>query len=257
MGCCDEPYPPAQNAGERHQLSLSIIDEGSPLLEAVIQLGDKNRRFVGFFPHEAFIRNAQEGRIIGALLGDDKLVGYILYYVARGRAVIQQLCVNEEHRNAGTGRELVRWLKEATKHLEGIHVHCRRDFPSHDFWPQVGFVALGEKLGRGKKAETLTRYWFDHGHENLFSTPVKSGKITAVLDANVFYDFVDDLSTGKEAQCLRADWLSEHVDFAVTEELLNEINRQGNPDRRRRSRGRAQRMQITRVDRIRVEELSR
>jgi hypothetical protein len=115
--------------------------------------------------------------------------------------------VSEEHRNAGAGRELVKWLKEATKHLDGILVHCRRDFPSHNFWPQVGFVAVGEKLGRGKEARALTRYWFDHGHKDLFSTSVRSHKTVAVLDANVFYDFSDENTTNAESQCLRADWL--------------------------------------------------
>ncbi len=120
-----------EGTSRQHKLIFSKVGEDSALLQTVIDLGDKNRKWVGFFPRDAFKRSAREGRIIAAFDRDNELLGYVLYYTARGRAVIQQLCVKEEHRNKRVGQRLVEQLKEETKHLEGILLHCRRDFPSH------------------------------------------------------------------------------------------------------------------------------
>ena len=227
-----------EESNQKGDLIFSKVGEDTALLQAVIDLGDKNRKWVGFFPREAFKRNAEEGRIIAALDGNYKLLGYILFYVARGRAVIQQLCVQEEHRKEKVGRRLVEQLKDVTKHLEGILLHCRRDFPSHGFWPAVGFVAVDEKLGRGRDVKELTRFWFDHGHPDLFSQRVYSSKAVAVIDANIFFDYFDD-NGPEETIALKSDWLKEHIEFAITGELFNEINRQNNCDVRKRNRANA------------------
>jgi len=220
---------------EKLGLIFSKIGEESALLQDVINLGDKNKKWVGFFPRDAFKRNAREGRIIAALNSNRELLGYILYYTARDRTVIQQLCVEEKYRKNGVGCYLVERLKDETKHLEGILLHCRRDFPSHAFWPRVGFIAVDEKFGRGKDAKELTRFWCDHRHPDLFSREVNRSRAIAIIDANIFFDLFSNKGP-EETNALRADWLQEHVEFAVTGELFNEIDRQNDSSVRRRNR---------------------
>lgn len=243
-----------EGTSRQHKLIFSKVGEDSALLQTVIDLGDRNRKWVGFFPRDAFKRSAREGRIIAAFDRDNELLGYVLYYTARGRAVIQQLCVKEEHRNKRVGQRLVEQLKEETKHLEGILLHCRRDFPSHGFWPGVGFVAVDEKLGRGKDARELTRFWCDHGHPDLFSSRVDRSKAIAVIDANIFFDLFSDKEP-EETMALQADWLKEHVELAITKELLNEINRQTDRNVRRQNRAYARSLTTISADRESILEV--
>jgi len=218
-------------------MRIQTIDENSPFLKSVIKLGDENRKFLGFFPQKAFRKGASDGLILCAVDNAGKFSGYLLYYVAYERAVIQQLCVDTEVREKGVGRALVERLKEVTDHLDGILLHCRRDFPSHQFWPEVGFVAVGEKSGRGKKKQSvLTRYWYDHGHRKVFSRDVEEAKVVAVMDANVIFDLQDLNDKENECAALLADWLNENVEFKITDEVLNEINRQRDDCERSRRR---------------------
>lgn len=223
-------------------MKINTINEKSPLLNKLIELGDKNRNNLGFFPREAFVRSASEKLILCAVDDTGQLCGYLLYYVARGRAVIQQLCVNSEERRKGVGQALVNYLKNITNHLDGILLHCCRDFPAHQFWPQVGFVAIGEKTGRGKHERILTRYWYDHGHPKLFTSSEKEGKVVAVLDVNVLFDLQN--GTENESAALVADWLNEHVEFKITNEAWNEIDRQPSIEERKIRRKFARRFQI-------------
>jgi len=213
-------------------LNVSRIDENSPVLEDVIRLSDQNRKFLGFFPQKAFIKSAATDLILCAVDEGGQFCGYLLYYVARGRVVIQQLCVDPQIRRKGVGKALVDHLKAITSHLDGILLHCCRDFPSHQFWPQMGFVALDEKPGRGEKQRVLTRYWFDHGHATLFSSSLEHGKTIAVMDANVLFDIQDGRDV--ESTALLADWLSENVELKITTEVFNEVDRQQDAVERKR-----------------------
>lgn len=234
-------------------MKIKTIDENSSLLKPLIKLGDKNRRYLGFFPREAFVRSASEGLILCAVDDMDQLCGYLLYYVARGRAVIQQLCVDSRMIRKGVGRALVDRLKNTTTHLDGILLHCCRDFPSHQFWPQLGFVAVGEKLGRGGRQTVLTRYWYDHGHPTLFSRSEDESKVAAVLDANVLFDLQN--GTENESAALLADWLNENVELKITNEVWNEIDRQPAIEERKSRREFAQRFQIVEDSPVEVERI--
>lgn len=239
-------------------LKIEKINERSRLLKAIIELGDKHRKFLGFFPKKAFVRSAAEGLIVCAVDDKGAFCGYLLYYVARGRAVIQQLCVEVRSRGKGVGHALVDHLKQITNHLDGILLHCSRDFPAHEFWPEVGFVAVGEKQGRGKKATSLTRYWYDHCQRDLFSYSVgcvEEAKAVAVLDANVLFDLQDLAGTDQEAAALDAPWLRENIEIKITSEILNEINRQNQADERKRRRGFARHFEEVRHSSSEVNEL--
>lgn len=208
------------------------------LLDDVIKIGDANKKHLGFYPREAFKKSASEGKIICAIDDRENLFGYLLYYVAKDRAVIQHLCVQKDSRNKGVGRLLVKNLQERTKHLEGILLNCRRDFPAHIFWAKM-FIAVGEKLGRGKKAQILTTFWHDHEHPDLFMYSEKEEKelrAIAVIDHNIFIDLNKSEEIENESTILRADWLNENVKFFITDETFNEIVRCKDTKKRKESR---------------------
>jgi GNAT superfamily N-acetyltransferase/predicted nucleic acid-binding protein len=222
--------------------AVETLDANSDAFEDVVKLADQNSKFLGFFPKQAFKRSADDGKILVIYdIPKKSIKGYLLYFVAHDRAKIQHLCVKYEFRKEGIGRILVDDLKTRTKHLEAITLHCARKFPAHEFWPRVGFVAVGEKLGRGKDKKWLTNYRFDHGHPNLFTVTtqdVAEAVIEMVIDANIFFAICGLAETcDNDVQALQADWIQEEVSFRVTDELFNEIARCDDDDRRERARG--------------------
>src|SRR5205823_708484 len=140
------------------------------------------------------------------------------------QARIHHLCIDDRFRGRGTAKLLVDAVKERTRHVYAIALRCRRDYPSHSFWPHVGFVALTERPGRGRDS-SLTCFWYDHGHPNLETQKhlqLAAEKMIAVLDSNVFFDLSDDKRPlNRQAQSLRADWLTDSVALWITDELYN------------------------------------
>lgn len=222
-------------------MKVSAVSPDSALMEAVIALGDKHSDQLGFFPLDAFRRSAQLGRILGAVDESGNLRGYLLYYIALGRVVLQHLCVAESSRGAGVARGLVSHLRKLTSHFYGISLHCRRDYPAHSMWPRLGFHAVTEKKGRGKTAEPLTCFWLDYGHPDLMSALTETlaqSKHVVVLDANVVYDLLEPTRTSAgESRALLADWLKDSIRLWVTDELFNEIGNTQDKRRRERARG--------------------
>ena len=213
---------------DHSKLEFVQISDSDPLLEHVIQLGDTRSKWVGFFPENAFRTCASDGGIYGAVISGT-LAGYIMYSVSKSRASIQQLCVNPDFEGNGIARFLVDGLRELTRDLDGIHLHCRKDFPAHKMWPKLGFKYVGEKRGRGKKETILIRWWIDHGQPDLF-TQARDKKAEnrqlVVVDANVLYDLQNaEQGENNESTILTADWLPETVEYCVTREIFNEILR--------------------------------
>ncbi len=234
---------------------MRVAKVTNDLLQQVITLGDANKRYLGFYPKEAFERSAQEGKILGAVGSSGELLGYVLYYVAKDRAKIQHLCVAEKHRRKGVGKVLLDTLKDETKHLTGILLHCRRDFPAHTFWSRH-FVAVDEKPGRGKKAETLTAFWHDHGHPDLFTGltgEIEDSSATAVIDHNVLIDLMKE--DDNESKALKADWLTPSIRLFKTDEAFNEIDRSENPNIRKMNKVFAHSIDSLRCDTARVDEV--
>lgn len=227
------------------------------LLDAVIRLGDANKKYLGFYPKVAFERSSSEGKIIGAVNEDGNLLGYLLYYEAKCRAVLQHLCVDEKAQKGGVGRLLVKALQRRTKHLDGILLNCRRDFPAHDFWNKMSFVAVDEKYGRGKKAKILTTFWYDHGHPDLFMGPetqVSESMAIAVVDHNIFIDWNESTNLEGESDALRSDWLRENAKFVITDESFNELNRINNAEKRKAYRSFARTFEQLQYDKKESEE---
>lgn len=206
---------------------------------------------LGFFPEGAFEHYAQKGQIIIAFDSSDKLLGYLLYRVtpSRNDASIVHLCVNKEARGHGIASLLVKELLVTTKQLKGIGLKCRRDFEANKIWPKFGFKAMSESVGKSKTGSTLTRWWYDHNHPDLFSIAQESlsdETKRVVIDANIFYDLKNKCNN--ESLALTADWLDDSISIYLTDEIFNEIDRAQSEDERKTSRSFATKFNHIRCD---------
>jgi len=228
-------------------IKIITIEENSPYLSQVIKLGDANSKTLGFLPQEAFHNFAECKQILIALDEvavdeKDKVLGYLLYHkTQRQEARLVHLCVENSHRHKGVAKLLFDELKNKTKELFGIRVHCRRDYKeASELWRKLGFIPRDEKPGRSKKGSTLTIWWFNHGHPDLFTLADEqraSSKFKVVIDANIFYDLLQkspNSASEKESHSLLADWLN--IELCLTEEIYNEIDR--SEDKTKRQYGR-------------------
>lgn len=224
------------------KVTIVEVKAGSAELESVTRLWRANSDTLGFMPNGGF-EDAARGRTLLAAMGEDKtVVGYVMFRFTREFAVIAHLCVAPERRGAGLARLLFDAVKGRCDRVFDIRLRCRRDFDVAKLWPKLGFIAAGEAPGRGKDSSlTLWRY-------ELLAPPIlgllgqapsREGPVRAVIDANVFFGIVGDSVQDDEARAISADWLGDLLDLVVTNELLNEIDRNQDAAERARQRARA------------------
>ena len=219
-------------------IKIEKLDVNSPSLSRVIELGDANSATLGFLPHAAFKQAARQGNILVAVAPDNYCVGYLLFRVVKTKqkVSITHLCVDSIYRGNGIARNLVDAIKDYSKDWSGISLSSRRDYATNTFWENTGFVAVGEKIGRGQDKMPLTIYWYDFQHPNLFSLAhnhqIESKSAHAVLDANIVYTLHENPN-----HPLLADWLLDDVFLCITPEMFNEINRRKNDADRKLMRG--------------------
>lgn len=221
---------------------ISQIDHNSKYLNDVIALGDTNKSTLGLFPKEAYKESASKKQIIVAI--DEttgNLVGYLLYNVSRRKMLVSivHLCIDTMWRRKGITEQLFNELRNLTRDgYLGVRVHCRIDYPANKLWPKLGFVAMGEIDGHGKKGTRLTIWKYEYGHPSLFSYAAlqnENARVKVVIDANVFYQLQSPEIPGHEESLpLFEPWLD--VDLYITPEMLNEISR--NSDKAKREAGR-------------------
>lgn len=180
---------------------------------------------LGFLPKGAFKDSLRKGTVLIARNESGKLIGYLLYRIAKGRAAIAHLAVSEASRGKGVAAALMKQLTARTKHLEGITLRCRQDFNAHSFWPRMGFVSRKTVKGRGADNADLVVWHFDHNHPDLW-TSSESDKIRVVIDANVFFDICDVNRTHHRISTLLQDsWMNDSIELVVTPEIHNDIAR--------------------------------
>ncbi|MEH2062606.1 MAG: GNAT family N-acetyltransferase [Nostoc sp.] len=211
------------------QIKIEEINDRSPHLPAVIKLWGMNRTTLGFFPKGAFADHAKNRQILVALDPQAGCIGYLLYRHSYDRITIVHLCVDGEHQNKKVARLLVNHLKQITQEkYTGIGLNCRRDYDLAGMWSKLGFVPQYEKEGKSKDKKLLTFWWFDHGHQNLFSnTHIQKleSKLCVVIDANIFFNlYRDEYSSNEESRLLLADWLEPELELCITDEIFNYIS---------------------------------
>jgi len=220
------------------RVTVTVIDPTSEALLKVMQLHRADSHQLGFFPKGAFEDRARVQQILLAYDEGNDLLGYLLFRVTRGQATIVHLCTAPQARQKGVARLLVEHLKLITKPLTGIGLRCRQDYAAKHIWPKFGFTALHRQAGRSHDGHELTRWWFDHGHPDLFSltTDCHEHRQKIAVDANVFFDFHScDQRDSEDSRALLADWVQASIELCVTKEILNEIDRADSAEQRRRS----------------------
>jgi predicted nucleic acid-binding protein/GNAT superfamily N-acetyltransferase len=224
-------------------ITTRTIHDATPELLKVIKLAQSNSATLGFLPKGAFANYATHGQLIGAFENNNELIGYLLYAVnIKGRFVyLVHLCVEEKFRQKGTAHLLFNDFKERTKkHYRGVRVRCRRDYEATKVWQKLGFAAVDDTVGRSKQGSTLTIWWFDYGHPDLFSQSYSTSsetKVQVVIDANIFFELQHPhIERNKGSLALLNDWLQESVELCLTQEIFNEINRHSDPEIRKKAR---------------------
>ncbi|VXD25679.1 GNAT family N-acetyltransferase [Planktothrix paucivesiculata] len=220
-----------------------IIDQNSPYLETVINLGDANNKTLGFFPKGAFIQHAVKKTIIVAISPQKECIGYLLYATSKiyNRVTIVHLCISENWRKKGIPGQLVNHLKKITdtdKQYEGIGLTCRRDFNLDHFWQKLGFLPRFDKAAKTEGKEN-TYWWLDYGHPNLLSIlneTNRESKLSVVIDAPIFFEIAEeqDNPENKDSKSLMSDWLQSEVDLSLVDEISNQINNITNSEQRKK-----------------------
>lgn len=194
-----------------------------------MQLGRKHSNTLGFFPDGAFQDHAARGHLLAASANGTELTGYCAFRVSRGRLMIAHLCVAEAWRGNGVARLLFDGVKAhaQARDLNGIGLHCRRDYPASDLWPKFGFVPIRSKPGRGVDGTELTYWWHDLHAADLFTAiDAVDKRLRVVVDCNVFRDLHDTSEErNKEAPYLAADWVAAQIELCSVGELQVELNR--------------------------------
>lgn len=217
---------------------VEVAADDLRLIEAVVEVADRNRRTLGLMPHGVFGEFAARGQLLAAVDGEGALAGYALFEVARRRVRLVHLCVEANRRGDGIAKKLVRAISERHADLSGIALKCRRDYAASAVWPSLGFQAMNETAGRGRAREPLVHWWLSHGVQDLFSSALDDELLVVAIDHNVFIDLAIDPERhgAAESQALLADWLQEQVHLVVTHETPNEINTIRDPQVRRSHR---------------------
>ncbi len=220
-------------------LTIKVIERNSLYLEAVKALWRNHADTLGFFPEGAFQEYAAKKQILVALDNTGNFLGYLLFRItpSRNDASIVHLCVDPKRRSQGTAKELVKELLQHTKQLRGVGLRCRRDFSASKLWPKLGFSPVSELAGKSINGSTLTYWWYDNNHPDLFTHAKKEEldqKLKVAIDANVFIDLKKE--SNEESMALTADWLRDSIAICVTDEIFNEIHRSPDPIEREECR---------------------
>lgn len=226
--------------------------ESGPLFDSVLRLSKLAKATVGFMPDSGFRDRAEKGTLLVARQ-NDVVVGYLLYDLPRDEVRIRQLVTKPEMRGQGIARSLIDELVGRHPSRRGVVLECRRDYEVNKVWPKLHFTPVEERRGRSRAGLPLTVWVRDFGHPTLFSVVADNDtRPVAALDANIVIDVANEVTSTLEV--LQASWLQNSVRFAVTDQVLVEIDRQEDSHLRARNRRTAQSFDRLHVD-AKVSEL--
>ncbi|MYK17479.1 GNAT family N-acetyltransferase, partial [Candidatus Poribacteria bacterium] len=239
-------------------MKITITQLASTDLGAVDELMKRYSQTLGFLPWDALQDYLEKGYVLGAKTNEGCLVGYLLYGVYPNHFRITQLCVSEEYQRQGIASRLVNDLKDTATTQKVIKLNCRRDFPANDLWPKLGFVALSEKPSRSGDGYFLAIWQLalvKDAQLQIFQAKTSSEALDIIIDAHIFFDFDEpDIDKTIPSKALLSDFLVDSLELWITDELLNEIHRQENPEKRKKNRNRAQNFSTVESDPRLVEE---
>jgi GNAT superfamily N-acetyltransferase len=226
---------------------IEFINENHPLLPKVKQLGRKCAATLGFMPEGGFDDHAARRNIIIASEGDE-LLGYLMFReVSRhSRVTIVHLAVDDDYRGKGISTQLLDTLRDHCKEsgAMGISLSCRKDFEyASRMYERYGFNVKATRRSRSIEKHYLNTWWYDFNQRNLFTAAYEeSTKPKALMDLNVILKLRDcqlnpnlKMQAKEDPRCLLADWLGDEVELCFAPEVYNEINRDDDLERMKKT----------------------
>lgn len=190
-------------------VTLTAVD-----LSSVEALRRRNTETLGFLPKGVLSHYLDSGGGLGLKTRDNRLVAYLLFAIHKNHIRIVHLCVADEARGTGCARALVdQLIIVAENHdVSVIKLNCRRDYPAHSMWPNLGFVPLDEKPAK-TAGKSLTMWYLvtkGQNERDLFHIAVSDWKVNAVIDAQIFFDLHEsDDDQNIISKGLQADFLDD------------------------------------------------
>ena len=228
-------------------IETSHIDFKSQFYPKVMALGRKYASSLGFMPEGGFEDHVRKQCVIVAHEGDS-LCGYVMYREVprHSRISIVHLCVDEAFRGQKVSKLLLDSLRqeyETSYSFNGISLNCRDDYEyATKIWQRYGFTPRNKIRRRRQEEHYLTFWWYSFNKPDLFSQIVAdSTKIKALLDANIIMKLRDagdvKFLPAEDPTCLLADWLVDETEFYYASEMFNEISRDKDKQRVKRTKG--------------------
>ena len=224
-------------------MTIEHIDNRNKLFEDVKSLGRKYSATLGFMPEGGFEDHARNKCIIIAH-ERDQLMGYLMYRIVSrySRISIVHLCVADSYRGRGVSTSLLDALREKyQKSFRGISLNCRTDYVhAKQLWENYGFVPINEVRSRSYEENHLNTWWYGFGQPDLFSN-YESSKVKALLDTNIIVKLREaqvnePQNATEDPRGLLADWLTDETDLCYSAEVYNEVNRDNDKERAKRTR---------------------
>ncbi len=206
-------------------------------------------------PEGGFDDHARKKCIIIAY-DDSGLCGYLMYRAVRrhSRVSIAHLCVDVKYRGRGITTKLLDSLRTKYQNdYAGISLSCREDYTeAAKVWKSYGFIYKDRVRSRSVEEHYLNKWWYDFGKKDLFSIAYEnSSKIKALFDANIILklrDYDVDYKPSEDPRMLLYDWLIDETIFCFAPEMYNEIDRDTDQQRAKRTRKFLENFQEARCD---------
>lgn len=209
---------------------ISSIDK----LDAVKEIYCEHKSILGLMPDGAFDDRFANRQIYLACI-DNQAAGYVLFWRNRSDEVrIAHLAVRNCFQRLGVANALLDRLKKDHASCTRIRLNCRSDFAAALIWPKLDFLACGRKPAK-QPGKELTIFQYRLNDTPLFEVQENDARLPIIVcDTNVCMDIDDRQRDNHESSSgLQADWLVDQIDLRVTEEILNDLDRQDETTRNR------------------------
>jgi len=213
-----------------HTTSAAIVVRAASRkeLERVLEIYRSHKAILGLLPKGAFEERLAKKQIYVAKI-NDKITGYVLFSINQSEEVrIAHLATDLQSQRGGVASALINKLKVDYSHCSRIRLNCRADFPASAVWPRLGFVAVKRLYGRKASGSELIAFQYRLNDSPLFDQIENAAKLPIVVcDANICWDIeYSDRDNHEASSGLLVDWLADEIELRVTEEILNDIDRQ-------------------------------
>jgi GNAT superfamily N-acetyltransferase len=237
---------------------FSKPNEVSAFVETVRARSDLLKETFGFLPDRAYRQMAEQGKLFVATGRDENgaaiYTGHLLFGGAFPHGRIVQIHVDEAHRRKGVGRQLIQALvrRAQAQHYLSLRARVASDlFEANVFYERLNFHHIQTVRGgsaRHRKINIRVRE-LDTPHLFEWATsefepkdpevrlPARTRPEGAryVIDLNVLFDVLKKRPRSEAAGWIVSAGLNNVVRLAVTEELIEELQRtshagQGTPD---------------------------